>query len=132
MMRILLADHHANVLWALKTVLDEESGIELVGEAVNAEGLLALCAELHPDLILMDRELPGNSIEDLITALHLHEPKPIVIVMSSDPEYGRMCLRSGADAFVSKGDQADWLVQSLEKYKKLFKKRRIQEGDNLA
>ena len=115
-MRILLADHHAAPLWALKTMLQEESGIEVVGEAMDGDCLLGLAESLYPDLILMDKDLPGRMIEDLITALHLLDPKPVVMVMSSDPADGRMLLRVGADAFVSKGDQADWLLHSLRKY----------------
>lgn len=118
MIHILLADHHAPPLWALKTVLQEEPEFELVGEAVDAEGLRDLSEKYHPDLILMDRELPGEPIEDLIAALHLLDPKPVVIVMSSDSSYGRMLLKAGADAFVSKGEQVDWLLRVLQKYKK--------------
>ncbi len=117
MMRILLADHHTHALWALRTMLEEESGIESVGEAVDVESLLELSEELHPDLILIDRELPGRSFEDLIVDLHLLDPKPIVIVMSSDAGYERMLLKAGADAYVSKSDQPDWLLRSLRKYR---------------
>jgi DNA-binding NarL/FixJ family response regulator len=115
-MRILLADHHAPPLWALRTMIQEESGIDLVGEAVDADCLLNLAEKQRPELILMDKDLPGRMIEDLITALHLIDPKPIVMVMSSDPADGRMLLRIGADAFVSKGEQPDWLIHSLRKY----------------
>jgi hypothetical protein len=42
---------------------------------------------------------------------------PFVIVMSSEFEYSRMLLKAGADAFVSKGDEPEWLVDRLYKYK---------------
>lgn len=115
MQRILLADHHASARWALVTLLQEEADFMLVGEAVNADVLLALCIEKHPDIVLLDKSLPGMPIDNLIDALHQHEPPPVVIVMSSNPEDGRRLLRAGADAFVSKGEQPDWLLQSLYK-----------------
>jgi len=124
-MRILLADHHAPPLWALKTVLLEEPGFEVVGEAVDGESLLDLTEKHHPDLILTDRSLPGKPLENLIASLHRIIPKLVVIVMSSDPGDGRLALKAGADAFVSKGEQPDWLLDSLRKY--VIPTRKIKE-----
>jgi len=70
--------------------------------AMDANNLLALAADNPPDLVLVDWELPGRSIEDLITELHTRQPKPVVVVMGSRPEYGRMLLKAGADAFSAK------------------------------
>ena len=117
-MRILLADHHASPLWALKTMLVEEPEFDVTGEAADGNCLLDLTEKNRPDLILMDRGLPGKPLENLIASLHLIIPELVVIVMSSDPGDGRSVLRAGADAFVSKGEQPDWLIDSLRKYVK--------------
>ena len=122
-MRILLADHHTSPRWALRIMLKEESDIELVGEAIDWDSLIAIAKQNRPDLILMDRDLPGMLVEDMITDLHQLKPKPVVIVMSSDPADSRMLLRVGADAYVSKGEQPDWLIQSIRKYIKSTQKR---------
>ena len=124
MMRIILADHHPQALWALKTTLNEKSEFQVTGEAKDADGLLALMLENPPELALIDWELPGRSIEDLITDLHAYKPKPIVVVMSSKPEYGRMLLQAGADAFVSKADSPDWLLETLQKFEKRSRKKK--------
>jgi DNA-binding NarL/FixJ family response regulator len=121
-MRMILADPHPQALWALKTMLQEKPGFEVIGDAIDAESLLVLAAIHPPDLILIDMGLPGRSIEDLITALHSNKLRPIVVVMSTKPEYGRMMLKAGADAFVSKGDQPEWLLETLEKYIKPSRK----------
>jgi two-component system response regulator DesR len=121
-MLIILADHHPQALWALKISLDTEPEIEIVGEATDAETLCALVAASPPDLALVDWELPGKPIEDLIKELHESLPRLIVVVMGSQPEYGRMVLRAGADAFVSKSDQPDWLLQILHKYARRTRK----------
>ena len=115
-MHIILADHHPQALWALKTMLQEKPKLEVTAEATDACNLLTLAEENPPDLILMDWELPGGSIDDLITELHMLKPKPVVVVMSSRPEQGRMLLKAGADAFVSKSDQPDWLLDILHKF----------------
>lgn len=115
-MRIILADHHAQPLWALKTLLEEEPEFDLVGEAANAQDLLSLAEKSRPDLVLVDRELPGDRIQDLVAALHALKPSPIIIVMSSEIASGRLVLRAGADAFVSKVDDPTWLVEKLHMY----------------
>ena len=120
-MRILLADHHAQPRWALKVLLEEEPDFDLIGEAVDMCDLLALAEKQVPDLVLMDKALPGDSIENMIAMLHALVPIPIVIVMSSEFEFSRVVLKAGADAFVSKGDQPDWLLEKLHKYAKQVK-----------
>ena len=115
-MRIILADQHVQPLWALKTTLAEQSEFDIIGEAKDAQGLLRLAEEQPPDLILVDNELLGGTIEHLIARLHALAPIPIIIVMSSEIDCSRMALKAGADAFVSKGDQPDWLLEKLHKY----------------
>jgi two-component system nitrate/nitrite response regulator NarL len=115
-MRILLADHHAAPRWAIITLLEEQPELDLVGEAEDAQGLLWLAEQHTADLILFDSELPGVSIDDLIVRLHAIEPRPIVIVMSCEPERSREVLEAGADAFVSKADEPYWLIEGLQRY----------------
>ena len=114
-MRIILADQHASALWALRTMLHEQPEFDIVGEAVNAQSLLSLALEQTADMVLVDWDLPGAAIEDLIADLHAFVPRPTVIAMASEPEYGRLLLRAGADAFVSKGDQPEWLLATLHR-----------------
>jgi DNA-binding NarL/FixJ family response regulator len=120
-MRIILADHHAHSGRAVKMLLEEEPKFDLIGQTVDAQGLLKLAETQPADLVLIDRELPGMHIEDLIARLHAIEPRPIVVVMSSEIENSRMLLQAGADAFVSKGDEPDWLLSTLDKYAKQIK-----------
>jgi DNA-binding NarL/FixJ family response regulator len=103
-------------------LIQEEPGFEVVGEAIEGESLMNLGEKLRPDLILVDGDLPGVPVGDLIGALHRIKSHPIVIMVSSDPGQGRMLLKAGADAFVSKGDQPDWLLESLHKYARRAKK----------
>ena len=115
-MRIILADHHTQSLWALKTVLQEQPEFDLIDVVEDAQSLLLLAKKHTADLFLVDRKLPGSPIEELIDSLHALDPRPFVIVMSSESEYSRMLLKAGADAFVSKGDRPDWLLETLLKF----------------
>ena len=58
-MRIIVADHHPETLSALKIMLATERGIDLVSVATTAQDLLAIANEDVPDVILVDRKLPG-------------------------------------------------------------------------
>jgi DNA-binding NarL/FixJ family response regulator len=117
-MRIMLADHHPQALWALKMMLQEQVEFQITGEASDADSLLSLVTADPPDLVLMDWELPGIFIEDLISDLHACKPRPIVMTMCNKPEYSNMILRAGADAFISKSDQPEWLLETLRKFDK--------------
>jgi len=120
-MRIILADHHVQPCLALRTLLEEQPEFDVLGETWDALSLLELAEKQLPDLILIDSELPGMNIENLISKLHTQDPRPTVIVMSSNFENSRKLLKAGADAFVSKGDQSDWLLEILYKYEDQIK-----------
>ena len=115
-MRVILADPHLHAREALRAFLEDEPDFELVGDAVDVQGLLQLAEKQPADMILLDEQLPGEAIEALIDHLHRYDPKPIVIVMSSDFTCRTRILQAGADSFVSKVDQPDWLIHSLHQY----------------
>jgi len=126
-MRVILADNNQVLLWALKTLLQETPEIEVVGDAHDTDSLISLVAVNVPALILVDMELPGDAIEDLITNLHSYNPKPIVLVMSAKQENARYGLHAGADAFVSKSDNPDWLLATLLMYEKRLNKSHVRQ-----
>ncbi len=120
-MQIILADHHEQPRLALDMLLKEHPDFDLVGAAVDAQGLLVQAEKHSPDLILIDAELPGLPIVDLISGLHALVPRPIICLMSSDFARGRLLLNAGADTFVSKLDDPAWLVEKLQDYANLVK-----------
>jgi len=131
-MRIILADHHEQALQAMKELLEEYEVFECIGGAVDAQGLLQLAEDKAPDLVLVDRELPGSSIQVLIDRLHAIQPRPTIVVMSSNCEYGRVLLQAGADAFISNADDPDWLLEKLYKYAKQIKIKEEANRNNRA
>jgi DNA-binding NarL/FixJ family response regulator len=114
--RIIVADHNVRTLQALNTMLQEQQGMEMVGLADHAEELLTIATSHCADVILVDRKLPGIPLSDLLAALHALSPRPYVIVMGSNIQHGRSALSAGADAFVSKSDDPEWLLESITGY----------------
>jgi DNA-binding NarL/FixJ family response regulator len=108
----MLADSHTQIRWALRTVIEEEPGLTLVGEVSEAQNLLSQVQSLQPDLILLEWELPGRS-NGFLAQLHALNLDSHVIVLSSQPELREAVLSAGAEAFVSKADAPEQLLATL-------------------
>ena len=113
-MQVLLADDQAKVRSAIRLLLEQDANVEVVGEAVDATGLIDWLNVLCPDLVLLDWELPGASAEELLAAIHGSCTHAQVIAMSGIPEARQAALNAGADGFVSKGDPPERLLEAMD------------------
>lgn len=114
-MRVLLADDHAAVRWALRAVIREQPGLLLVGEVSTTADLLPQARALRPDLILLEWELLGRLEDKMIADLHHLRPDAKVIVLSHGPEPQQAALAAGGDAFVSKAGSPEQLLAALHR-----------------
>ncbi len=116
-MRVLLADDQPALRSAVRLLLEQEPEISIIGEASDAASLIVRAAELRPDLLLLDWELPGlkttGSAHHVINSLYASCPAMQIIVLSGRPEAGRHALAVGAGAFVSKADPPERLLAAL-------------------
>ena len=115
-MRVLLADDQPKVCSALRLLLNQQPGIEVVGETAEAEALSACVENTDPDLILLDWELPGLSHNGGFPALRARYPNLKVIALNGQPEARITALKAGADAFVSKVDPPERLLGTLSSF----------------
>jgi len=111
-----LADDQPKVCSALRLLLGQQPGIEVVGETAEAEALLAEIENTVPDLILLDWELPGLSRNGQFSALRDRYPNLKLVVLSGRPEARGNALRAGADAFVSKVEPPEHLLGTLSSF----------------
>jgi DNA-binding NarL/FixJ family response regulator len=111
-MRVLVADDQSKVRSALRLLLHHEPDIDVLGEAVDATGLLDWVRATCPDLVLLDWELPGFS-PHLLANLRELCPSLAVIALSGQPEARREALSAGVDDFVSKGDPPERLLAAI-------------------
>jgi DNA-binding NarL/FixJ family response regulator len=112
-MRVLLADDQEKVRSALALLLTQESDVEVVGEIGEAEHLLIWVRATHPDLVLLDWELPGDVSSSLFGVLRALAPHLKIIALSGLPEARQAALSAGADGFVSKGDPPERLLATV-------------------
>lgn len=114
-MRVLLVDSHAQERSMLRRIVKQEPELSVVGEATDAQDLLAQAQAVHPDLLLLDWELPGLQGSDLLLTLH-RLAFPVKVVAYSERTEARLeALTSGADAFVSRDEPLEWLLITLRK-----------------
>lgn len=111
-MRVILADSHTQIRWALRKVIEAEQGLTLVGEVSAAQELLSQMESLQPDLLLLEWELPGHR-NGLLANLRTLSPDLSILVLSNRPELRGTVLSAGADAFVGKVDAPEQLLATL-------------------
>ena len=115
-MRVLLADDHPEVRWALRTFIEEVEGLTIVGEVSEANTLLPQALALQPDLILLQWELHGQPGDKLLCALRALDLPARVIVLSWRPESEQDALAAHADGFVCKADGPQQLLTVLQRW----------------
>ena len=127
-MRVLLADSQSRVRFALCSLLEEQPGLVVVGEAADCQALLAQVKAACPDLVLLDWDLPGMGGLDLLAALHRLCPGLHVIALSSRPEAEQEALAAGARAFVSKAGPPEPLLAAIQSVQDLCESRSRDES----
>lgn len=112
-MRILVADEQSKVRFALGVLLGRQPGLEIVGEAADTGDLLVQTRASQPDLVLLHWGLQGSNGRDLLPALREACPGVSIIVLSAQPDLRQGALRAGADAFVSKCEPPECLLEAI-------------------
>ncbi|MFI9719001.1 response regulator [Streptomyces sp. NPDC052396] len=113
--RVLLVDDHQVVRKGLRTFLEVQDDIEVVGEAADGAEGVARAEELRPDVILMDVKMPGtDGIEALRRLRALDNPARVLIVTSFTEQRTVIpALRAGAAGYVYKDVDPDALAGAI-------------------
>jgi DNA-binding NarL/FixJ family response regulator len=112
-MKVLIADDQADVRYALRILLENEGGSFVFSEAGELKSLFEESENVKPDLILLDWELSGQTMDDAIPVLRRIAPGARIIALSVYPEAEKAAINAGADAFISKGENSDRLLDVI-------------------
>ncbi|OPF84092.1 DNA-binding response regulator [Streptomyces antioxidans] len=113
--RVVLVDDHQVVRRGLRTFLQVQDDIEVVGEASDGEEGVARAEELRPDVVLMDVKMPGlDGIEALRTLRDLDNPARVLVVTSfTEKRTVVPALRAGAAGYVYKDVDPEALARAI-------------------
>ena len=109
---IVLADDHEVVRAGLRLLLQGEEGLHVIGEAGNVPDALRLVELRHPDVLVLDLNMPGPSSLTAIAEVK-DTCAVVVLTMQSDPAFAREALQAGARAYVLKEAAGAELVTAV-------------------
>lgn len=113
--RVLIADDHPIVRDGLRTLINTEPGMELVGEAVNGEEAVQRAIAQRPDVILMDLVMPVKDGLEAISEIKSIEPNIAILVLTSFSEEDKVfpAIRAGALGYLLKDSSPQQLLQAI-------------------
>jgi DNA-binding NarL/FixJ family response regulator len=125
-LRVVLADDQALLRGAFRTLLDSADDIAVVGEAGDGEEAVALTRRTHPDVVVMDIQMPGvdglAATAQICADPDLRASRVLILTTYETDEYVAQALRAGASGFIGKGIDAGGLLDAV---------RTIADGDAL-
>jgi diguanylate cyclase (GGDEF)-like protein len=113
--RVLIADDDPMIRLTMASLIEREAGLELVGQAEDADSAIELAARRRPDVVLLDVNMPGGG--GLRAANDIREANPAVkvVALSADDSQGAQydMTRAGAVGYVVKGSSDDEIVRVI-------------------
>ena len=114
---VLLVDDHGLVRRGFRRMLEDEPGIQVVGEASDGNDAVEAAARLHPAVVVMDFALPGMNGAVATRSILKARPETAVLILSmhSEPSYVRTCLDAGARGYLLKNAMDLELVDAVKR-----------------
>lgn len=113
--KVVIVDDHAMVRSGLGAFMLAFDDLEMVGEANSGEEAIDICAQLHPDVVLMDLMMPGMGGIAAIGSIREQWPDTQVIALTSfaEQEHVQGALKAGAIGYLMKNVSVDDLVTAI-------------------
>lgn len=115
MIRVLIADDQTLMRDGLRTILELEENIEVVGTVRDGAEALELCLRLQPDIVLMDIRMPNMDGVECTRLIKEKYPSIVVLILTTfdDDEYIVEALSHGASGYLLKDIEGDDLIKAV-------------------
>jgi len=115
MIRVMLVDDHDLVRTGVRRLLEDNSDLEIVGEACSGEEALDLLKEFNPDVVLMDLNMPGIGGLETTRKIKHHAPhvRVIIVTMVDDIMFPQRLMKAGASGYLTKGAKMDEIMRAI-------------------
>ncbi|WP_075981642.1 response regulator transcription factor [Bacillus massilinigeriensis] len=113
MIRVVIAEDQRMMLGALGSLLNLEDDIEVVGKASNGAEAISLVHQLHPDVCIMDIEMPEKSGLDAAEELKELGCKVIILTTFARSGYFKRAIKAGVSGYLLKDSPSDELASSI-------------------
>jgi two-component system, NarL family, response regulator NreC len=115
--RVVIADDHSVVRRGLRQLLEATGGVEVVAEAENIDDARRFVRGHHPDVLVLDLNMPGGSSLDAIPEIRAESPgtQIVVLTMQKEPAYARQALSQGVLGYVLKESADEELVEAVHR-----------------
>lgn len=118
--RIILADDHSLFRQGIRTILEKNGGIEIIGEAGDGLKLLELLKQMTPDMVILDISMPNLRGIEAAREIKMILPdvKVLILSMHKDREYVYSAISAGAEGYLLKEDADTDLFAAIEKIRR--------------
>lgn len=113
--KIIIADDHSMIREGLKQLLELEGTIQVVGEAGDGKECLSLIEQLHPDVVLLDINMPVMSGLQVLEKLRTYDRKQRVLILTihDEVEYLMRAIEIGVNGYVLKDSESMILKKAI-------------------
>lgn len=114
--RVVLADDHVFVRDGIKSLLENEANIEVVGEATDGLEALKIVESCKPDLLILDIRMPNMTGIEVVEKLRSQNNlvKIVMLSMHESEEYVLKSIKAGADGYLLKGSSKEEFLKALQ------------------
>ncbi len=116
-MKIFIVDDSALVRERIIAMISENPGIEITGQAKNAQEGINSILKLKPDVVILDIRMPGGNGIEVLKNIKKNSSGPTIIILTNYPypQYQKKCMEAGADYFFDKSTEFNKIIEVLKK-----------------
>jgi DNA-binding NarL/FixJ family response regulator len=116
-MKVFIVDDSALVRERIIAMITEHPGIEIIGQAKNAQEGINAIRKLKPDAVILDIRMPGGNGIEVLENIKKNGSSPTIIILTNYPypQYRKKCMEAGADYFFDKSTEFHKIIEVLKK-----------------